>query len=184
MQCDSHARAMLFLNQLDGLPKYVQLGTSGSFEGHELGCDGRLSQVSFTSAPMIEGCRLPQARRPFDNPEVDIFRKKNHVVVSLGGDGGERNLEFRWQGGLIVTLSYLEEDGPALGVEEVDPDGSLTRRVIFLDGRRHPLRYHRGPFPETAGKKVPSGHPRGVAGAPRLVSASPTISSLGAPYSG
>jgi hypothetical protein len=159
VECSSQASAMMFQNQLDGMPKYVELGTSGSFTRDELPMIGSLQSISFTSKSAVDKCRTVRANGAYDNPDVDVFRKKNRlVIVMTDGEGSDSTKkEFRWQGGLILNIISLSGlNAPAVGIEELDPDGSLTRRVLYLDGRRRALVYHRGEFSKPSEQQVPA----------------------------
>lgn len=147
VECDSAAQAMLFENQFDGLPGYVLAMTSKTIKAEDLGSNGVLDGLSYWSGPPVEGCKVLRAERPFDNPGVDIYQKRNRLTVVFSRrDGGDRQ-EFAWRGGLIVGVHYLHTTGaPLLGIEELDPDGSLTRRVLHLDGRERPFEFQIGPF--------------------------------------
>jgi hypothetical protein len=168
VQCGSPALALLFLDQLQAYPEYVQLGASGSFDRDQLGSVLRLEKVSFWSAPMVDSCTVLQSNKPFDNPDVDIFRKKNRLEVVVDDEDGAVKREYRWLGGLIVNIVSLEHTGePALGIEEVDPDATTTRRILYFDGRRRALVFHRGAFPEPPGQEHAA---QPTSGAPRVSS--------------
>jgi hypothetical protein len=149
----------MYQNQLDGMPKYVELGTSGRFTREELPMISRLQSISFTSKSAVEKCRPLRANNAYDNPDVDVFRKKNRLVaVMADGEGSDSSKqEYRWQGGLILNIISLSGlNAPAVGIEELDPDGSLTRRVLYLDGRRRALVYHVGEFKKPSQQQVPA----------------------------
>jgi hypothetical protein len=157
VECSSSASKLFYENQMAGLPRYVELGTNGSFSRDDIQATGRLQSVSFTSQPYIDKCRVIRAQEGYNNPDVDIFRKKNRLVVTMANESDTSKQEYRWYGGLIVNLHYLWQlDAPALGIEEVDPDGSVTRRVLYLDGRKRALTYHTGAFPEQAQPQIPA----------------------------
>jgi hypothetical protein len=65
--------------------------------------------------------------------------------------------EFKWNGGLILSIvSLTSQSAPAIGIEELDPDGTLTRRILYLDGRKRPLVFHVGEFPRPSAQQVPA----------------------------
>lgn len=159
VECSSQGSALMYQNQLDGMPKYVELGTSGSFTRDDLPMISDLRSISFTSKSAVERCRTIRANAAYDNPDVDIFRKKNRLVVVMAdGEGSDSSKkEFRWQGGLILNIISISGlNAPAVGIEELDPDGSLTRRVLYLDGRRRALVYHVGEFKKPLEQQVPA----------------------------
>jgi hypothetical protein len=157
VECSSHASAMMYQNQIDGLPKYVELGTSGSFTRDDMPMIGRLQSISFTSKSVVDQCRPIRSSGAYDNPDVDAFRKKNRLVVVMTGEADVAKKEFRWQGGLILNIVSLSGFiAPAIGIEELDPDGSMTRRILYLDGRKRPLVFHVGEFRKPPVQQVPA----------------------------
>jgi hypothetical protein len=145
--CLSQFHSMLFHNQFEGLPRYVLLATAGEIGDDQLRSNGVVTRISYESKPAVGNCEVLRSRQPYDNPAVDIYRKHNRVRVFLPGQASNERLEFRWTGGLIVAIGFLRDyPDPAVGIEELDPNQSTTRRVIYLDGRKRPLELHIGPF--------------------------------------
>ncbi len=154
VQCSSQAQAVFFQRLFGELPRYVLSGSSGVLPPDQLTESNVLQRVVFHSEPSVDGCQPLRTSEPYDNTAVDAFVKKNRVVAtfhcldsSKGCRKGKRSTEHRWRGGLIVQVDFIGDDQtPALGIVEVDPDSSLTRRVLYLDGRSHEFVYRRQPF--------------------------------------